>query len=84
MKSATVADLRNNFRRVSVHIENGESVEITKRGRVFATLVPGVPRQCKLVKPDWMAQIKEAWGDRIFSAAEVKALRDAELEGEEG
>jgi antitoxin (DNA-binding transcriptional repressor) of toxin-antitoxin stability system len=84
MKTATVADLRNNFRRVSAHIENGESVAITKRGRVFATLVPGTPRRRKLVKPDFMAQLKEVWGDRCFTAAEVKAMRDFELEGEDG
>ena len=40
MKTATVADLRNNFRRVSAWIENGELVEIVKRGRAFARLVP--------------------------------------------
>ncbi len=38
----------------------------------------------KLVKPDIMAQLKEVWGDRCFTAAEVKAMRDFELEGEEG
>ena len=84
MKTATVADLRNNFRRVSALIDNGESVNITKRGQVVARLVPAVNAPKKLVKPDWMAQIKEVWGDRIFSAAEVRAMRDAELEGEEG
>ncbi len=84
MKTATVADLRNNFRRVSALIDNGESVEITKRGRVVARLVPPVTSKPKLVKPDWKAQIKAVWGDRVFSAAEVKAMREAELEGEEG
>ena len=84
MKTATVADLRNNFRRVSALIDDGESVDITRRGRVVARLVPPVAAPRKLVKPDWMAQIKEIWGDRVFSAAEVKAMRDAELEGEEG
>ena len=38
----------------------------------------------KLVKPDIMAQLKEVWGDRCFTAAEVKAMRDFELEGEDG
>ena len=84
MKTATVADLRNNFRRVSALIDNGESVTITKRGRVFATLVPGVPTRRKLVKPDFMAQLREVWGDRCFTAAEVKEMRDFELEGEDG
>jgi antitoxin (DNA-binding transcriptional repressor) of toxin-antitoxin stability system len=84
MKTATVADLRNNFRRISASIDNGESVDITRRGRVVARLVPPIVVSKKLVKPDWAAQIKEAWGDRVLSAAEVKKMREAELEGEEG
>ncbi|HUB68761.1 MAG TPA: hypothetical protein VL981_14855 [Candidatus Methylacidiphilales bacterium] len=84
MRSATVADLRNNFRRVSAYIANGESVAITKRGRVVARLVPPTAPVKKLVKPDFMAQLKEVWGNRVFSTAEVKAMREAELEGEEG
>jgi hypothetical protein len=31
-----------------------------------------------------MAQLKETWGDRGFSAKEVAELRAAELEGEKG
>ena len=41
-------------------------------------------RSGNLVKPDIMARLKETWGDRCFTAAEVKEMRDAELEGEDG
>ena len=85
MKTATVADLRNHFRRVSAWIENGEAVQIIKRGRAFAQLVPVeklAPAKFDAVKH--RARVKATWGDRVFSAAEVKAMRDAELEGEEG
>jgi len=78
MKRATVADLRNKFRRVSAWIENGESVEIVKRGRRFAHLVP-VGKQSALVKADFPAQMRRAWGDRAFSDAEIAAMRNAEL-----
>jgi antitoxin (DNA-binding transcriptional repressor) of toxin-antitoxin stability system len=40
MKTATVADLRNNFARIARWIEAGEEVEITKRGKKFARLRP--------------------------------------------
>lgn len=83
MKTATVADLRNNFHRISALIESGKSVEITKRGKPFATLSP-LPRKRKLVKPDIMARLKARWGERCFSAKEVKAMREFELEGEQG
>ena len=35
-------------------------------------------------KPDFAARLKTIWGDRVFSAAEVRAMRDAELEGDDG
>jgi len=53
MKVATVADLRNHFARVSQWIEDGEKVEIRKRGRAFATLAPAAGRKNK----------KAAWPD---------------------
>ena len=82
MKTATVRDLRNQFPRVAAWIQNGEEVGITKAGKLFARLVPATP--AKLVKPDIMARLKETWGDRVFSAKEVAAMRAAELDGEEG
>jgi antitoxin (DNA-binding transcriptional repressor) of toxin-antitoxin stability system len=40
MKTATVRELRNDFGRLSAAIEKGQSVQILKRGRPFARLVP--------------------------------------------
>ncbi len=82
MKIATVADLRNNFRRVSTWLEHGETVQIVKRGRPFAQLTALSPlvTPSKAPKPDVMARLKEVWGDRVFSLQEVEEMRDAELE----
>jgi antitoxin (DNA-binding transcriptional repressor) of toxin-antitoxin stability system len=82
MRTATVADLRNHFRRLSAWIENGESIQIVKRGKPFARLSP--EGEAKPAKVDFAARRKAIWGNRVFSAAEVKAMRDAELEGEQG
>ena len=85
MKTATVRDLRNHFPRVAAWITEGESVEITKAGKLFARLVPPASaKTSKLVKPDIMARLKQTWGERVFSVREVAAMRAAELEGEEG
>jgi len=85
MKTATVSALPNRFPRVAAWIAEGEPVEITKSGKLFARLVPPTPvKTTKLVKPDIMAQLKETRGDRIFSAKEVTDMRRAEWEGEEG
>ena len=40
MKTATVRDLRNNFARLSKWLEQGETIEIVKRGKPVANLVP--------------------------------------------
>lgn len=80
-KTATVADLRNNFRRVSAWLENGESVEIIKRGRRFARLTPAATAPVKLVKVDFAGQLRAVWGQKVFTVAEVQAMRDAELGG---
>jgi antitoxin (DNA-binding transcriptional repressor) of toxin-antitoxin stability system len=77
--------LRNRFPRVAAWIAEGESVEITRGGKLFARLVPPAPaKTAALVKPDIMAQLKETWGDRVFSAKEAAEMRAAELEGSLG
>jgi antitoxin (DNA-binding transcriptional repressor) of toxin-antitoxin stability system len=80
MKTATVADLRNNFRRISGWIEHGETVQIIKRGRAFASLsaIPVGDSYGAAAKPDIMAQLRQVWGDKMFSMAEVAAMREAE------
>ncbi len=86
MKTATVADLRNHFRRVATWIEHGETVQILKRGRAFAQLTAVAPPRRRGVpaKPDIMAQLREVWGEQVLSSEEVQAMRDAGREGEEG
>ena len=48
MKTATVRDLRNDFSRVSKWLEAGETVQIIKRGKPFARVVPE-PRSKRLL-----------------------------------
>jgi antitoxin (DNA-binding transcriptional repressor) of toxin-antitoxin stability system len=83
MKTATVADLRNHFRRISAWIQDGESVAIVKRGKLFAKLVP-VAKETPKNKVDFRAQRKRIWGRRVFSSDEVQAMNQAEAEAEEG
>ena len=85
MKTATVRDLRNNFARLEAWLRDGEDVRIEKRGEPVALLTALRRKQPGRIKnPDWDARRKRIWGDRVFSAAEVEAMRAAELEGEEG
>ena len=85
MKTANVADLRNDFQKVAAWISDGESVSIKMRGKLFATLTPahGLSEPA-MPKIDFAAQLKKIWGDKVFTDAEVQEMRAAELEGEEG
>ena len=85
MKTANIADLRNNFRLIASWISDGETVEIKKRGQHFATLIPSVRNSKKAMpKIDFSGRLKKIWGDRVFSDQEVAEMRMAELDGEEG
>ncbi len=85
MKTANVADLRNDFQKVAAWISDGESVAIKMRGKLFATLTPahGLSEPA-MPKIDFAAQLKRIWGDKVFTDAEVREMREAEREGEEG
>jgi antitoxin (DNA-binding transcriptional repressor) of toxin-antitoxin stability system len=84
MKTATIRDLRYSFPQIESWLEGGEQIEITKRGRPIARLVPARIASRRPAKPDILAQLKEIWGTRVFTAREVAEMRAAELEGEEG
>jgi antitoxin (DNA-binding transcriptional repressor) of toxin-antitoxin stability system len=81
MNTVTTADLRNHFRRVSAWLDNGESVEILKRGKPYATLLPvakaTAPRPPRI---DFADQRQAIWKGRRFRAEEAAEMRAAELE----
>lgn len=85
MRTATVADLRNHFPKVVAWLDQGEEVEILRRGKPVACLVrPRTANPAVVPKIDFAAQNKMIWGDRVFSMQEVEEMRAFELEGEEG
>ena len=85
MKRATLRDLRNDFAKLESWLGEGEEIQIERRGKPVAMLMPMGARKPKKVKmPDYEARLKETWGDRVFTEEEVRAMREAELEGEEG
>jgi len=62
MKTATVADLRNDFAAISKWIHAGEAVTITKRGLPFATLAPARRRK-KATPVDRLARLHRLFPD---------------------
>ena len=69
MKTATVADLRNRFPSVFRWLEDGETVELTKRGKIIARIVPAPPAKPRKFKmPDFEAMRREIYGDDVALA----------------
>jgi antitoxin (DNA-binding transcriptional repressor) of toxin-antitoxin stability system len=72
MKTATVRDLRNRFPRIAAWIEQGQPVEITRAGKVFARLVPTPPAKPHGFKmPDIMARLNQTFGEVSYEAADL-------------
>ena len=80
MRSTTVRELRNNYSKVLGWVARGEEVEVTRRGKVVARVVPATTpapaevdwsTSAALSRPDWA---------RALSAEQSVALR-AESQG---
>lgn len=76
MRTATVRDLRTKFPVLARWIENGEEIEITRRGRVIARLSPPSAGKGKVKKPDIMKRLREIYGDYVMPAEEAQAILD--------
>jgi antitoxin (DNA-binding transcriptional repressor) of toxin-antitoxin stability system len=78
MAKASVRDLRYKFRQVEDLLRQGKEIQITKRKRVIATLVPA--RSEKPIEiPDFEARLRKIYGNKKLkvSGAELIA-RDRE------
>jgi len=70
MKKASVRDLRYAFPKIERALRAGEEIQIAKRGRVIARLVPEHPTADR---PDFLARLKKIYGERTLpiSGAEL-------------
>ncbi|HEX8310355.1 MAG TPA: type II toxin-antitoxin system prevent-host-death family antitoxin [Chthoniobacteraceae bacterium] len=80
MQTLTVRDLRYDFAKVEAWLADGEEIEITKHGKPVARLSPPKPKTQRIFDPEEHRRwLNETWGDRVFSADEVREMREAEL-----
>jgi antitoxin (DNA-binding transcriptional repressor) of toxin-antitoxin stability system len=63
MKRATVRDLRYNFRKIEELLRDGTEIQITKRKRVVARLMPPAEEKT-FKKPDFEARIRKIFGKK--------------------
>lgn len=79
MKTASIRDLRYDFSRLEAWLRNGDEIQITRRGQPLGRLVPiAKAARARLVKPDFAERLRKIWGDRVFTADEVRTMRDLE------
>ncbi len=73
MKRATVRDLRYRFSVVEELLSEGKEIQITKRKRVIARLLPAkpaIPSRC----PDFLARLKKIYGDKTLKVSGAELI----------
>jgi antitoxin (DNA-binding transcriptional repressor) of toxin-antitoxin stability system len=67
MKTANIRELTHATSTVLEWVEQGESVEITRRNKVVAIISPPPGRPVKkIVRPDYEARLTTIFGDKIL------------------
>ena len=79
MKSTTVRELRNNYSKVLKWVAKGEEVEVTRRGKVVARVIP--PNSHTPTEVDWSksaALNRKPWSVRLTSDQSAAILADSQ------
>ena len=78
MTKASVRDLRYNFRQVEDLLRQGEEIQITKRRRVIARLVPEREEKTPEI-PDFLGRLKKIYGNKKLKVSGAQLIaRDRE------
>jgi len=79
MKTATLRQLRHDFGSVLAWVEQGEAVEISKRGKIIALLSPPpIAKPAKSRKrPDFAARLKRIYGDLVLTGDVIVEERES-------
>ncbi len=73
MKRASVRDLRYSFKEVEAQLAEGEEIEIVKRNKVIAKLVPIAPPAPRQL-PDFLGRMRKIHGDVILHPSNAELL----------
>lgn len=74
MKTVSVRDLRYDFPKVEQMLRAGEEIQITKRKRPIARLIPEPLDKPPL--PDFLAQMRENFGDKILKVTGAQIISE--------
>ena len=79
MRTATVREAQHNLPKILRAVSRGEVVEITRRNRVVARLVPAGSRPVEGL-PDFLARARAIWGRRAPGKATSEIVIEARAE----
>jgi antitoxin (DNA-binding transcriptional repressor) of toxin-antitoxin stability system len=68
MKQASVRDLRYEFKKIERLLHQGEEIQITKRRKVIARLVPESTHS-RPPLPDFRARLRAIYGDKVLTVS---------------
>jgi antitoxin (DNA-binding transcriptional repressor) of toxin-antitoxin stability system len=68
MTKASVRDLRYDFKKIERLLLKGEEIQITKRRRVIARLVPESEEVAKKM-PDFESRVRKIYGDKVLAVS---------------
>ncbi len=76
MKTTTIRELRHDTTTVLGWVADGESVEVQRRGVPVAVLSPQGRKQ-RIVKPDFLARIRAAYGDQVLATTATDLVSES-------
>jgi antitoxin (DNA-binding transcriptional repressor) of toxin-antitoxin stability system len=74
MRTATVTEVGLDFPKVLKWVETGEEVQVVREGKPVAVISPA-PHPVK--HPDYLARLKQTFGDTVLSIEDSAAIRDS-------
>ena len=75
MKKASVRDLRYAFKKIERLLHQGEEIQITKRRRVIARLVPETTEAGPNM-PDFLARLRAIYGNKVLKVTGADVIAE--------
>jgi hypothetical protein len=73
MKTASINDLRHRFKRIERFLEHREKIQITKRRRVIARLIPDGLEVIRPT-PDFMARLRSIYDEKTLAVTGAELI----------
>jgi prevent-host-death family protein len=80
MKTASVREVQHHFSKVLAWVEKGEEVQITRRNKLVAKIVPADAPGTGIILPAFAARARQIWGETTAGKSLTRTVLDAREE----